>query len=273
MKKITALFLVIAFTICLVASCGKADETSSSTTSETVSSSTSDSTTDSTAVSTAPPETEPPIEYEYEDEEGLILHLAFDTIENGLIKDVTGNGHDATLSGDPKITESGRVNQALRFSKAGQYLTIQDCEDLNFTENDSFTAEIYYKWVGLTSGTSWPCLFQKGLSVSENAYQYFGLWINSSNRMLNLGITGNGGTQTYNLSSYLTVDTGWHQAVIIQNAEEGTISLYIDGTFRSAMLSILEITEVTDNLSARLMTLKFIITQRILCHMKKPIWA
>ena len=101
MKKITALFLVIAFTICLVASCGKADETSSSTTSETVSSSTSDSTTDSTAVSTAPPETEPPIEYEYEDEEGLILHLAFDTIENGLIKDVTGNGHDATLSGDP----------------------------------------------------------------------------------------------------------------------------------------------------------------------------
>ena len=234
MKKITALFLVIAFTICLVASCGKADETSSSTTSETVSSSTSDSTTDSTAVSSAPPETEPPIEYEYEDEEGLILHLAFDTIENGLIKDVTGNGHDATLSGDPKITESGRVNQALRFSKAGQYLTIQDCEDLNFTENDSFTAEIYYKWVGLTSGTSWPCLFQKGLSVNENAYQYFGLWINSSNRMLNLGITGNGGTQTYNLSSYLTVDTGWHQAVIIQNAEEGTISLYIDGTFRGS---------------------------------------
>lgn len=238
MKKITAFFLVIALVMGISVSCGKPQDTETTASSQATSSAAGGSETTGTAAATsaaettAPSQTDPPVEYEYPAEDGLIVYLAFDAIENGTVKDVTGNGHDAILSGSPTLTENGRVYNGLSFSGTGQSLMIPDSAELNFTADDSFTAEIYYKWKGLTSGSNWPCLFQKGLSASENAYRYFGLWINSSDKVLNLGITGNGGTGTNNLTSYLPTDTGWHQAVIIQNAEQGTISLYIDGILR-----------------------------------------
>lgn len=240
MKKITALLLVIVFVVVFIASCGNNNniDDSSNSSDTTTNANTTPDTTNTTATTEKPQTTgntkdttstvtDP--EYTYEHKDGLIVHLAFDAITDGKIKDVTGNGHDATVIGEPQITSDGSTYKALRFRKAGQRVVIADCDELNFTEKDSFTAEIYFKWQTTFTGSNWPCLFQKGLSTADKSYNYFGLWVNSSTKMLNLGITGENGSGTRNLPSLLTLQNEWHQAVIIQNAENNTISFYIDG--------------------------------------------
>ena len=153
MKKITALLLVIVFVVVFIASCGNNNniDDSSNSSDTTTNANTTPDTTNTTATTEKPQTTgntkdttstvtDP--EYTYEHEDGLIVHLAFDAITDGKIKDVTGNGHDAIVIGEPQITSDGSTYKALRFRKAGQRVVIADCDELNFTEKDSFKAEI-----------------------------------------------------------------------------------------------------------------------------------
>ena len=41
--------------------------------------------------------------YTYEKEENLIAYWAFDSIESGVIRDVSGGGHDGKVVGEPEI--------------------------------------------------------------------------------------------------------------------------------------------------------------------------
>lgn len=240
MKKITALFLVISIITVFIAGCGGKAENTSDSTASTEDTATTDTNTEKTTntTSTTSPDkttastTDPT--YTYDDEDGLVLHLAFDSIEDGVIKDVTGNGHDGTIVGEPQIAD-GRIYKCIRFRRSGQGVIVKDAPELNFTEKDSFTVEVYFKWQGTTSGTNWPCLFQKGLLTSAKAYNYFGLWIDtsSSRKLLTMGVTGRNGTRTNNLSSLVDLNSNWHQGVIIQNAENNTISFYLDGVLQN----------------------------------------
>ena len=41
--------------------------------------------------------------YTYEKEENLLAYWAFDSIEEGIVKDVSGGGHDGKVVGAPEI--------------------------------------------------------------------------------------------------------------------------------------------------------------------------
>ncbi|MGN1095986.1 MAG: LamG-like jellyroll fold domain-containing protein [Eubacteriales bacterium] len=250
MKKIISLLLAVTMMTGILASCGGNKEnktdmpdntTETISTTEATKESTATTATSATTASTTPTTaatTEPEPIYTYEKEEGLVAYWAFDSIKDNIVIDVTGNGHDGTIIGKAQLTE-GRIYKGIRFRSTNQSVVVKDADDLNFTEKDSFTIEVYYKWGGSFVGSNWPCLIQKGLDTSKKAYNYIGFWINTgSSRALNLGITGNGGTGTLNVPSFMPVDTSWHQAIAIQDAEAGTLSFYIDGVLQNQVDAI-----------------------------------
>ena len=166
--------------------------------------------------------------YTYEKEEGLLAYWAFDSIEDGLIKDVSGNGHDGKVLGEPEICP-GYIYNGIRFSKPGQGVIVKNTKGLDFTEKDSFTIEACFNWDGVISGASWPCIMQKGLDIAKKAFNYVGFWINSSCRRASLGITGDGGTKTCNLVAQVNNTAGWHKLVAVQDGKAGTLSFFVDG--------------------------------------------
>ena len=166
--------------------------------------------------------------YTYEKEENLIAYWAFDSIESGVIRDVSGGGHDGKVVGEPEICP-GYIYNGLRITESGQGVVIENTKGFDFTENDSFTIEICYKWDGKYAGKSWPCIMQRGLDVPKKAFHYLGFWINSGCRRIALGVTGAGGAGTHNITAQINADTDWHKAVAIQDGKAGTLSFFIDG--------------------------------------------
>lgn len=252
MKKTAALLLALLMLAGILSGCGgdpgqpesssttestNATEDSTVDTKETETTETTESTettettkTTETTETTKPEDPQEPT-YTYEEEEGLIAYWAFDNIEDGVVLDVTGNGHDGTIVGNPVITE-GHTYKGLQFTELGQHVIVKDAEELNFSADDSFTLEIWFKWSGTQAGSNWPCMIQKGLLISDDAYKYVGFWINPSSKKIALGVTGNGGTGTYNMMSETGADTAWHKATAIQDGEANTISFYIDDVFQ-----------------------------------------
>lgn len=112
MKKALSLLLVLAMVSMAFASCGgNTEETSAQTTEQSTlqTSITEQTTTEQTTTQTESQTTEtetsatettsdpageivPTVSYE----ENLVLHLDFDSWDDGIVKDITGNGHDAT---------------------------------------------------------------------------------------------------------------------------------------------------------------------------------
>ena len=104
MKKALSLFLILAMLTMLLASCGgNTDGTST----------TGTSSTEDTSGSTG--ETEPVISYD----KNLVMHLDFDSWEDGVVKDITGNGHDATAFGGASKAESCTGSSASSFLPKG----------------------------------------------------------------------------------------------------------------------------------------------------------
>jgi len=66
--------------------------------------------------------------------DALVAHWTMDRVTDGLVKDVSGHGHDAQiggLEGTNPVVVPGVIGNALRFEAARQtYLTVAKCEDL-----------------------------------------------------------------------------------------------------------------------------------------------
>jgi len=76
--------------------------------------------------------------------EGLVLYYTFDTEEKGTITDLSGNGNNATIQGQPDWV-TGKIGDALEFSASGQSLTVPDSETLN---SDEITIALWVNWSG-----------------------------------------------------------------------------------------------------------------------------
>ncbi|MCQ2435269.1 MAG: metallophosphoesterase [Clostridia bacterium] len=161
-----------------------------------------------------------------------ILYLSFEAIEGGKIKDQSGNGYDATVTGSPVI-EAGIEGNGIRFAKEGQHLEVADIDELNLSQYDDFTLDVWFKWSGTTQGGNWPCIVQKGLVTDAGAYNYIGFWISTSTKELNLGTTSATGNSCNNIPAAATLGTDWHHAVAVQNTSMGTLTYYLDGKYVS----------------------------------------
>ena len=217
MKKLFSLLLVLAMVTMLFASCGGNTEESSTTTEST-------SATESTSGSAG--EVEPIDPYK----ENLVLHLDFDSWDNGIVKDITGNGHDATAFGAAAQVDSHDGSKAAQLKANGDYFVVKNADELNFTAKDSYTISLWYCFDENTSFSKWPCVLNKGLTESSKDCYTVQISNSASGRGINFGISAQPtkGSVNINASSDVTLNQ-WHHFVAVQDAAKGTITTYVDG--------------------------------------------
>jgi hypothetical protein len=151
------------------------------------------------------------------DESKLVVDLDFSEIKDGVIKDKTGRGNDATVTGDVSIADG-----AVLFDKDGEYLTIKNSADINFAATDSFVIEFKYRVDD--KGGSWPCVLSKG----DKGMGWYGVWINN-------GIIWGGDTGNFVVSP-LDIGT-WHTVQVVRDAAKKEMYVFVDGNL-SAQIGI-----------------------------------
>ncbi|MCQ2435387.1 MAG: prolyl oligopeptidase family serine peptidase [Clostridia bacterium] len=175
------------------------------------------------------------VKYEYEKEDGLLAHWAFDSIDDGIVRDVSGNGRDAEVIGTPSVVK-GVIYNGIEFTEAGQKVVVKNAPWMNFTCTDSFTFEAWCRLTSRQRGV-WPCVMHKGLDVKAHSFRYLGFWISGDGHYA-LGMTGNGGTGCYNAVASVTADGEWHRLTAVQNGETRRISFYVDGKYQCVAPSV-----------------------------------
>ncbi len=63
--------------------------------------------------------------------DGIVAYWDFNDMSGETATDVTGNGHDGTLMGDPEWTKDGKFGGAIEFDQDGDEVNIPFHEDLN----------------------------------------------------------------------------------------------------------------------------------------------
>ncbi len=72
----------------------------------------------------------PPV-YSIDLKDGLVAYWDFNEINGDMVSDVSGNGHDGMLIGDPQWTMDGYFGGALEFAQAQDEVNVPYHEDLN----------------------------------------------------------------------------------------------------------------------------------------------
>lgn len=244
MKRMIALMLTVVMVVLMVAACGNvetttaptvtttATTTAATTTTQTVvttattagTTATTEATTIATttaatteATTTAPVVVDPMAKYE----EYLVMHLDFDEwdIETNIITDVSGKGHDAKATNKIGIANGPEgFGDAVEFKNYGDLVTVKNSADLNFSVEDEFTIQFWYKPdenLYNLSNSAWPCVFQKG----EKGDGWYGVWVPKA------GIAWGG--DAGNIYATKTVKTTWQLVTIVQ--KDGVVSTYVDG--------------------------------------------
>lgn len=81
-------------------------------------------------------------------EDGIVAYWDFNEISGNTASDVTGNGHDGTLIGDPQWTNDGKFGGALEFDGEGDEVDVPFHADLN---QEVFTITA---WANVDSGSA-----------------------------------------------------------------------------------------------------------------------
>ena len=81
-------------------------------------------------------------------EEGLVAYWDFNEKDGETAKDVSGNGHDGTLMGDPQWTKDGYFGGGLEFDQVGDEVNVPYHEDLN---QETFTVTA---WANVEPGSA-----------------------------------------------------------------------------------------------------------------------
>lgn len=265
MKKYLVLALVLILTVALAAGCGseqtdgsteasKTETTSvttvettteitttseatttvettttvEATTTTTVEATTAETTTETTTVETTTTTTAKV--------EELVARWDFEEIEGGKIKDLSGKGHDADISGDPEIVEIDG-GHAISLDTLGEHLLVNHSTDFDFRASDSFTLTARVKWDG-TFPDNWACIFNRGLMLSSGDYSYFGFWISTSGNYVQYGVSNATENGCLNLPALQALDNEWHTLKLIQDAKQGIICGYIDDVLQCTSAAI-----------------------------------
>lgn len=162
----------------------------------------------------------------------LIAHWSMD---DGTGKDSVGN-NDGTLEGDATPKANGKVNGAMAFDGAGDYIQTSLLDELKTAEN--FSISVWFKtnntslgeqmifWVGGAPGNGWGTEpeFNMGLNHPKHHDKltlYFGSGVDISGQCLNM------------VSEDEFTDTSdWHHLVgVVESADGPTVygTMYLDG--------------------------------------------
>ena len=149
----------------------------------------------------------------------LVAHLSFDENSGNVAHDISGNGNDGTLNGDPQWV-AGLISGALDFDGNGDYVEIPRIVQ------DDFTLAAWIK-------TDTP-----GLSLGNQGYQGSGLIWSDVAGVANdfiLAVLGTKlsffcGNPDTSVNSDTDIVTGqWVHVVATRSAQDRQISIYING--------------------------------------------
>lgn len=79
-----------------------------------------------------------------EEVEGLVLYYSFDVEEKGTITDLSGNGNNAVIKGQPGWGP-GKLGEAIEFELSGQSLEVPDSDSMR---PDEMTIAVWVNWSG-----------------------------------------------------------------------------------------------------------------------------
>ncbi len=247
MKRALALLMALIMVMCAVAACGGTGDTTttepngSTTVTTTVESTTSGTTMQTTNASTttnattttgtvvvpnptvadqdpnAPTETAG---------KGPILWLDFEpgNIEGTTIKNVAGEGLDATIVGDVSEITSPTGASAIRFGYEGDtgYVKITNADALNFSLDEDFTIDFLYMLDKNAAG--WDNLFSKGLQNNGNG-GWYGVWLGTNDNS-NQGVCWGGDTGNHKIGS-VNSKYMWHRITVVK--KNGMLYTFLDG--------------------------------------------
>jgi hypothetical protein len=152
-------------------------------------------------------------------EDGLVLHFAFDggSVDGDTVKDLSGNGNDATINGGVKAT-----NEGLEFDGADGYVGTAAL-DIRTAGNNTFAALCWFKTDEVPNGPLWMWGDNANPSSSSDAEAPMG-WRQSTG---NFAAGFYSGGHFYADAQETYADGQWHFAAQVGDGVTGY--LYVDG--------------------------------------------
>ncbi len=159
------------------------------------------------------------------DDKSLILYFSFDSEKGGTVQDMTGNGHDGTLSNADIIKKPVKIgNGALQIEDQNASMTVE-----SFKELDEYQDNTFVWWFYLTAGSNgaWSQIIAKKAPGSDRSP---GIWINPGGTGIHYRY--NAGNQGFSRigpggeGSDFPLDEWFHLAGVKKGAN---LKMYIDG--------------------------------------------
>jgi hypothetical protein len=162
--------------------------------------------------------------------DGLVGYWKFDesATSSGAV-DSSGNGNDGTYVGHASTT-AGKFGRGGSFNRTDAYVSTP----LSVANSESYTFSVWFNSAGFDSG-------MEGYHniIASNVHPGYALYVrDSSNPILGFSTDfGHGNTATE--ADFSPINIGqWYHAVAINDAESGTISLYVDGELQDSLSRI-----------------------------------
>lgn len=150
---------------------------------------------------------------------GLVAYWNLDEGNGSVAADVTANGHNGALNGEVTWISGYIGAAAIDFHGAGNAVanvTVPNSSSMQFSATQSFTLDAWILPGGLKSTD------EAVIAKSRETGNYYGIWINSSNKW---AFRGPGGDVVGSVAS----TTAWTNVAIVQDGSAGTRTLYVNG--------------------------------------------
>ena len=147
-----------------------------------------------------------------------VVHYDFDATEETVVKDISGNGHDAAFVGGMSVQEDGVLGSSAYFNGTDGYVEMPD--DVIYGLHNMTIST----WVKPESLGNWARIFDFG-SELDPPYPNLFLTVNSGNNNMRLAFE-TGDSSQINAGAILQTGQWQHLAVVINGV---TASLYLNG--------------------------------------------
>lgn len=153
----------------------------------------------------------------------LVAHWKLDETSGSIAVDSSGNGYNGTLYGDPVWTK-GKRDGALKFDGKDDYVDLPIGSII-----ESLTDSTFSIWVNFSNtGGTWQRIFDFGNDTSE--YMFLSPRIEAIGPM-RFAITTTSNANGSQIDTSGTLQTDWHQVVIVINGIKKRIQLYLDSDY------------------------------------------
>lgn len=150
--------------------------------------------------------------------EDIVAAWLFEGIDGGIVKDVTGNGHDGKIVGEPQIVE-GKFGKGLEFDGVDDYVEVPHSDDLNFT---TFTLAAWIKMAN--TGANQQVIVKKIPDPERKTYQ---LMSHTDSAGAMRGSFHVGGANRVVMGVTPVTDEEWHHTATTYDGS--TLKVYLDG--------------------------------------------